>query len=210
MKFWSLFQKGRKKGELAASRRSVSRRERRIGTTVFYVRARSLVPHGRFRPLIRKQIAAHKREALHATRRLLGIPAKAIEMTQDYVRVGSGREGDALVSACRGQQSWRGKRRTRGGHREWPAPQPCRHDPGQRGRGGCRRRRPGSTGTTSARLPSPAFALGVVPLAMSIARPAALPSSCRALRQPRQLCWPRQAGRACHQRHILASSRAKT
>jgi len=74
-KFWALFDKGRRTGELnplhddpfhAAS--AV------IGTTVFYVGAlAALVPHGQFEPLAPEQIAAHKREVLHATRRLLGI-----------------------------------------------------------------------------------------------------------------------------------------
>ena len=75
-KFWALFDEGRRTGELnplhddpfhAAS--AV------IGTTVFYVGAlAALVPHGQFEPLAPEQIAAHKREVLHATRRLLGIP----------------------------------------------------------------------------------------------------------------------------------------
>jgi TetR/AcrR family transcriptional regulator len=74
-KFWALFDEGRRTGKLnplhddpfhAAS--AV------IGTTVFYVGAlAALVPHGQFEPLAPEQIAAHKREVLHATRRLLGI-----------------------------------------------------------------------------------------------------------------------------------------
>ena len=78
MKFWSLFQKGRKKGELKPLHDDPFHAASAvIGTTVFYVSAlAALVPHGRFQPLDPKQIAAHKREALHATRRLLGIPDK--------------------------------------------------------------------------------------------------------------------------------------
>jgi TetR/AcrR family transcriptional regulator len=74
-KFWSLFEEGCRSGELrpvlddpfhAASMV--------IGTTVFYVSALApLVPNGGFVPLKRKQAAAHKREMLSATRRLLGI-----------------------------------------------------------------------------------------------------------------------------------------
>ena len=78
MKFWSLFQQGRKTGELKPLHDDPFHAASAvIGTTVFYVSAlAALVPHGRFRPLDPKQIAAHKREALHATRRLLGIPDK--------------------------------------------------------------------------------------------------------------------------------------
>jgi len=78
MQFWSLFQKGRRNGELKPLHNDPFHAASAvIGTTVFYVSAlAALVPHGRFRPLDPKQIAAHKREALHATRRLLGIPDK--------------------------------------------------------------------------------------------------------------------------------------
>ena len=78
MMFWALFEQGRKSGEFhpvhddpfhAAS--AV------IGTSVFYVAAlAALVPHGQFQPLDPQQIAAHKKEALNATRHLLGIPRR--------------------------------------------------------------------------------------------------------------------------------------
>lgn len=75
MKFWALFDEGRRTGELNPLHDDpfhVSSAV--IGTTIFYVGALSvLVPHGEFEPLAPEQIAAHKREALHAARRLLGI-----------------------------------------------------------------------------------------------------------------------------------------
>lgn len=75
LKFWELFDEGRKSGQLKPLHDDPFHAASAIiGTTVFYVGALSaLVPHGQFEPLAPEQIAAHKREALHATRRLLGI-----------------------------------------------------------------------------------------------------------------------------------------
>lgn len=80
-KFLQLFQEGRESGDLnplhddpfhAAS--AV------IGTTVFYVAAlAALMPKGHFEPLDPKQVEAHRLEALHSTRRLLGIADPAIK-----------------------------------------------------------------------------------------------------------------------------------
>jgi TetR/AcrR family transcriptional regulator len=74
-KFWELFQQGRKNGEINPLHDDPFHAASAVvGTTVFYVAAMAaLVPHGQFEPLDPKQIAAHKSEALHATRRLLGI-----------------------------------------------------------------------------------------------------------------------------------------
>ncbi|HSW12365.1 MAG TPA: TetR/AcrR family transcriptional regulator [Solimonas sp.] len=75
MRFWALFEQGRKSGELnPVNDDPFHTASAVIGTTVFYVGALSgLVPHGQFQPLEPKQIADHKREALIATRHLLGI-----------------------------------------------------------------------------------------------------------------------------------------
>jgi TetR/AcrR family transcriptional regulator len=75
LKFWELFDEGRKSGEFKPLHDDPFHAASAIiGTTVFYVGALcALVPHGQFEPLAPEQIAAHKREALHATRRLLGI-----------------------------------------------------------------------------------------------------------------------------------------
>jgi TetR/AcrR family transcriptional regulator len=74
-KFFSLFEEGRRTGELNPLHDDpfhVS--SAAIGTTVFYVGAlAALVPHGQFEPLAPEQITAHKREVLQTTRRLLGI-----------------------------------------------------------------------------------------------------------------------------------------
>jgi TetR/AcrR family transcriptional regulator len=79
MKFWALFDEGRRTGELNPLHDDpfyVSSAV--IGTTVFYVGALSaLVPHGQFEPLAPEHITAHKREVLQTTRRLLGIPNTA-------------------------------------------------------------------------------------------------------------------------------------
>lgn len=77
VKFWALFEEGRRTGELEPIHEDPFHAASAIvGTTVFYVAALSaLLPHGRFEPLDPGQVAAHKSEALHATRRLLGIRA---------------------------------------------------------------------------------------------------------------------------------------
>jgi TetR/AcrR family transcriptional regulator len=76
MKFWALFQQGRRSGELKPLHDDPFHAASAvIGTTVFYAAALSaLVPRGPFDPLDPEQVAAHKHEALHTTRRLLGIP----------------------------------------------------------------------------------------------------------------------------------------
>jgi len=76
LNFWSLFQKGRKSGELKPLNDDPFHTASAIiGTTVFYVAGLSaLIPkQGKFEPLDPTQIAAHKREALFAVRHLLGI-----------------------------------------------------------------------------------------------------------------------------------------
>ena len=75
LNFWSLFQKGRKSGELKpVNDDPFHAASAIIGTTVFYVAGLSaLVPQGKFEPLDPKQVAAHKREALFALRHLLGL-----------------------------------------------------------------------------------------------------------------------------------------
>ncbi|AXQ30050.1 TetR/AcrR family transcriptional regulator [Solimonas sp. K1W22B-7] len=75
MQFWALFEQGRRSGELKpVNDDPFHTASAVIGTTVFYVGALSgLVPHGQFQPLDPKQVADHKREALFATRHLLGI-----------------------------------------------------------------------------------------------------------------------------------------
>lgn len=75
-KFFSLFEEGRRSGELKPLHDDPFHSASAIiGTTVFYVGALSaLLPDRQFEPLDPEQVAAHKREALHATRRLLGIP----------------------------------------------------------------------------------------------------------------------------------------
>lgn len=75
MKYWALFEQGRASGELKPLHDDPFHAASAvIGSTVFYVGAlAALVPHGHFEPLDEKQIAAHKSETLHTTRRLLGI-----------------------------------------------------------------------------------------------------------------------------------------
>jgi AcrR family transcriptional regulator len=75
LNFWSLFQKGRKSGELRPVHDDPFHAASAIiGTTVFYVAGLSaLIPQGKFEPLDPRQIAAHKREAVFVVRHLLGI-----------------------------------------------------------------------------------------------------------------------------------------
>lgn len=76
--FWGLFEQGRRTGELKpVDSDPFQTASAVIGTTVFYVAALAmLVPHGEFEPLDPERIASHKREALRATRQLLGIAEK--------------------------------------------------------------------------------------------------------------------------------------
>jgi TetR/AcrR family transcriptional regulator len=80
-KFLALFEEGRRSGELKPLHDDpFHSASAAIGTTVFYVGALStLLPQGHFQPLDPDQVAAHKLEALHTMRRLLGIaePAEA-------------------------------------------------------------------------------------------------------------------------------------
>jgi TetR/AcrR family transcriptional regulator len=74
-RFWALFEQGRRNGELKPLHDDAFHTASAvIGTTVFYVAAlSSLLPMGGFQPLDPEQAAAHKDEALHAMRHLLGI-----------------------------------------------------------------------------------------------------------------------------------------
>ena len=75
LKAWALFAEGRKSGEFKPLHDDpFHAASALIGTTIFYVAALApLVPHGLFNPLEPKQVAAHKREAVRTSRRLLGI-----------------------------------------------------------------------------------------------------------------------------------------
>ncbi|HKY91256.1 MAG TPA: TetR/AcrR family transcriptional regulator [Nevskiaceae bacterium] len=75
LRFFSLFEQGRRSGELKPRHEDpIHTASAIIGTSVFYVAAFAmLVPHGRSQPLDAKQAEQHKREALHAARHLLGI-----------------------------------------------------------------------------------------------------------------------------------------
>jgi TetR/AcrR family transcriptional regulator len=83
-KFFELFEEGRKTGELKPLHddpfffASAS-----IGTTVFYVAAlATLVPNKQFEPLAPAQAAAHRRQALHLLRSLLGIGCGETDINQ--------------------------------------------------------------------------------------------------------------------------------
>lgn len=75
---WSLFEEGRASGELKPLHDDPFHAASAvIGTTVFYVSAMaSLIPPGVFDPLGPQQVAVHKRDAVRAVRRLLGITAR--------------------------------------------------------------------------------------------------------------------------------------
>lgn len=76
-KFWALFEQGRASGELEPLHDNPFHAASAvIGTTVFYVAALSALVPGLIEPLAPEHIAAHKNEALHSTRRLLGIAEK--------------------------------------------------------------------------------------------------------------------------------------
>ncbi|HMJ14746.1 MAG TPA: helix-turn-helix domain-containing protein [Polyangiaceae bacterium] len=74
---WSLFEQGRASGELQPVHNDPFHAASAVlGTTVFYVAALArLLPHADFNPLAPEQVAAHKRDALHTVRLLLGIRA---------------------------------------------------------------------------------------------------------------------------------------
>jgi TetR/AcrR family transcriptional regulator len=75
LKAWNLVAEGRKRGEFKPVHDDPFHAAAAlIGTTIFYVAALApLVPQGLFNPLDPKQVAAHKREAVRTSRRLLGI-----------------------------------------------------------------------------------------------------------------------------------------
>lgn len=75
MKAWKLVAEGRESGEFKPIHDDPFHAAAAlIGTTIFYVAALApLVPQGLFNPLDPKQVAAHKREAVRTSRRLLGI-----------------------------------------------------------------------------------------------------------------------------------------
>lgn len=76
-KFWALFEQGRASGELEPLHDNPFHAASAvIGTTVFYVAALSALVPGLIEPLAPEHIAAHKNEALHSMRRLLGIAEK--------------------------------------------------------------------------------------------------------------------------------------
>jgi len=78
-KFFELFEEGRKTGELKPLNDDpFHSASALIGTTVFYAAAlSSLVPDKQFAPLDPAQAAAHRRQALHLLRSLLGISGPA-------------------------------------------------------------------------------------------------------------------------------------
>jgi len=78
MKFWLLFEQGRETGELKPLHDNPYHvASAVIGTTIFFVAAlAALLPDRGFEPLDPKEVAAHKREAVQAARRLLGIAAR--------------------------------------------------------------------------------------------------------------------------------------
>ena len=84
LKAWALFAEGRKSGEFKPIHDDpFHAASALIGTTIFYVAALApLVPHGLFNPLDPKQVAAHKREALQTSRRLLGIADSSAEKSK--------------------------------------------------------------------------------------------------------------------------------
>ena len=73
-KYWTLFVEGRKCGELKPLHDDPFHAASAvIGTTVFYVAALSTLLPGQFEPLAPEQVASHKRDAVLAMRRMLGI-----------------------------------------------------------------------------------------------------------------------------------------
>jgi len=73
-KFWTLFEEGRASGEFKPLHDNpFHAAAAAIGTTVFYVAALSTLLPGQFEPLAPEQVSAHKQEAVHTLRHLLGI-----------------------------------------------------------------------------------------------------------------------------------------
>jgi TetR/AcrR family transcriptional regulator len=83
-KFLALVEEGRSTGELKPLHDDPFHAASTvIGTTVFYVGAlATLMPRGQFEPLDPKQVSAHRQEALHTVRRLLGIAGKPARRTK--------------------------------------------------------------------------------------------------------------------------------
>jgi len=78
MKFFQLFEEGRKTGELKPLYDDPFHAASAIlGNTVFYAAALSALLPNQFEPLDPAQIEIHRREALHSARRLLGITSVA-------------------------------------------------------------------------------------------------------------------------------------
>lgn len=76
-KYWTLFEEGRASGELKPLHDDPFHAASAvIGTTVFYVAALSTLLPGQFEPLAPAQVAVHKRDAVLAMRRMLGIVEK--------------------------------------------------------------------------------------------------------------------------------------
>lgn len=74
VKYFQLFEQGRKTGELKPLHDDPFHAASAIlGNTVFYVAALSALLPNQFEPLAPAQAAAHREEALHSARRLLGI-----------------------------------------------------------------------------------------------------------------------------------------
>ena len=79
-KFWTLFEKGRASGEFNPLHDNpFHAAAAAIGTTVFYVAALPMLLPGQFEPLAPEQVAAHKQEAVHTLRRLLGIAEQPVQ-----------------------------------------------------------------------------------------------------------------------------------
>lgn len=73
-RFFQLFQEGRQRGELKPLHDDPLHAASAIlGTTVFYVSALAALLPNQFEPLNPEQVAAHRSEALHSARHLLGI-----------------------------------------------------------------------------------------------------------------------------------------
>jgi TetR/AcrR family transcriptional regulator len=83
-RFFELFEEGRKSGELKPlDPDPFHSASALIGTTVFYAAAlSSLIPDKQFEPLDPTQAAAHRKQALHLLRTLLGIKGRRSDKKQ--------------------------------------------------------------------------------------------------------------------------------
>lgn len=83
MRFFQLFEDGRKSGELKPLYDDPFHAASAIlGNTVFYAAALSALLPNQFEPLDPAQVAIHRQEALHSARRLLGISSAASTPTK--------------------------------------------------------------------------------------------------------------------------------